>query len=464
MYPYDHLNTDYYNEPRYQDSVSHDRFSLIVSQGPCWNRLATKFRTPFNIDLVHWLEGPAGNFYSSNDSGNWWFRASYMPLKITWDKTVGYRLNHTDPIVHRNGLSPYSRMISKRFDSVSWPKPIDLVPIEFSARRTEHRILSPLEALNENYLITSTVAGAIWSSDPLPVGLSGDPFIEVNFPYSTGDTFAAPYFWLGKPVQPNEPPPEPILSDYQYDVSITTVVAGPPASSSESITIKTLGLYNTDHNAWQVLKNQYDADLIQYNNDLAEWLNWKNNTPVYVLLKNGRVTNILSSTKQDDNYLHVGLAPFYDDSENFIGWGAVKEERVVLTHTVQVGTELPISPISNLFYLDTNDSSEGLYVLNESTWSLLAHGDSFPTAPQINDLFYLHLNSTNPDEGIYLWTGSDWERQTTPESVETYGNWLPYGTGTLSPLEVWNEKNIGTWVLAADDFDFNKDPRHQGPY
>lgn len=383
----EYKDTDYYNEPRYQDTLTHDQFSLVVSTGPMWNRLATRFRTPYNHDLVHWREGPAGNFFTSNDGGHWWFRAAFMPLKITWDKSQGYRLNATDPWVERNGLTPYARMITKAFPAVQWPDAADVPVRNYTAHRTECRLLSPKQAFDAGYGMTSTDEGFVFSQTKLPPGLVGDPFQSTaHFPHANGTFDSYPHFWLPKPIPPVLPPPEPVESDYQYTYETTTVTysEGPPASVSTSTTSHTvtLGLYATEHAQWQALKNAYDAALAQYNLDLAAWNDWKSKTPIYVLIRDGRVRNILSSTAIGGDYLLCGLAPFYDDTGVFVGWAAAQEKRVVLTY----------------------------------------------------------------------------------DGTEVAGEWLPYGTGIMSSLKNWNERDIGEWVPAPDDFDFNKDPRFQGPF
>lgn len=376
-------DTDYYNEPRYQDTVTHDQFSLIVSTGPMWNRLSTRFRTPYNHDPVKLLEGPAGSIFTSNDGGNWYFRASFMPLKITWDKEHGYRRNETDPWVERNGLAPYARMITKAFDSVEYPIPADLPDVEYTDRRTETRLLSPLEALDSGYDIRS-VDDLVWSTQKLPGSLSGDPFQSTTyFPHSTGSFDDQPHFWLRKPVAPVPPPPEPVESDYQYQYDEVTVSGTAPNTTTTVTThTVTLGLYNTDHNRWQDIKDTYDAEYAQYVADLSAWNDWKSQNPVYVLIRDGHVRNILSSSRRGGQYLFVGLAPFYNENGRFLGWAAAQEKRVVLTHA----------------------------------------------------------------------------------GGETAGEWVPCGTGIMAPLHIWNEKNIGNWVPAPDDFDFNKDPRAQGPF
>lgn len=471
-----------HNDPRYQDVVSHDQFSLIVSSGPMWARLATRFRTPYNVDLTQHLEGPHGFYYSSNDNGNWWFKSTYLPLKSEVDKTTGYRRNETDPLVHCNGLAPYARMITKGVPSVEWPDPITLHQVAFFTREIENRVLSPKEALVAGYVIKSQ-GDAPFSVNTLPDGLSANPSFN-TFPhadYGLDDNVISqfeskPHYWLEKPTQPVEPPPEPDPADYTYTNikwTPTTTSSGTTWSSTDEHIV--LPLYARDHDKWSELKTAYDEAMDQYSLDLIAWNDWRDDSAVYVTLHSGRVKNLLSVTRVQigvdahgyplHRYLHVGLAPFYDEVGTFLGWGAAQEKRVLLTHTIPFGPELPIENSANgWFYLDSNNNDEGLYKWSGS-WQKFASGEAFPANPIDDDQFYLHVNSTRDDEGVYVFsTTGGWAHIETPAHVTSYGQWVPYGTGIMTALEKWNEVDISEWVQAPDSFDFNTDPQLQGPF
>jgi len=491
-------DSDYYNYPRYQDTLTADQFSLVVSSGPHWERLATRFRTPYNHDLVHLKEGPAGCFYTSNDGGNWWFRASYLPLKITWNKTIGYRLNQADPEIKRNGLAPIARMITKTFDSVEWPA-VDgshLREVVFAAREIEERILAPLEAYDAGYTIYST-PNTFWSVNDLPDDLTltvesfpinGD---DGRWVFYTGeahprglyfwngaswgrrdrDTFpyvSAP-FWLSKPIAPSPPPPAPVQSDYEYTfdrVTVSESTTGEPPVTTQTVAVtpvtETMGLYSHDLADWTFAQNEYLAAYAQYVTDLEAWNAWRA-TPVFCLMNGKRVTHLLSATYRDGLFLFVGLAPFYTSKGEFMGWGAAKESRVKLTHRVSFGPSLPASNTANGFFFHDTPDGKVLYQWDDG-WTVMPSGNTFPENPAHGDVFYLHINSERADEGVYLFNDNEWVLNYTPARVTTYGQWLPDGTGIMSSLEQWNTLDIGAWVPVPEAFDFTRDPREQFPY
>lgn len=276
-----------FHEARYVDSVQQDEFGLQLAQGPEWRHLATKFRTPYNRDLTMTLDGPPGTIFISCDGGFWWFTASYDSLTLDVDKTVAYRLNQAEPWVRRAGQPPYARMINRSFSVIDWVPPMELPARTFTSRQTHTRLLSVTAAQSEGYSFATT-------SGPHPAGALPNTFVAKPEPV----TLAAP-----------------VESDFQITVDTVTY---------------TLPLYNT-------MLAAYNTAVANFSAQETAWDTWKLNFPMYVVIRDGRVVNLLLSSGS----LHVGLIPCYDN-EMFIGWGAVEEKRVEyvyqdednMTHTV----------------------------------------------------------------------------------------------------------------------------------
>ncbi len=342
------IKEDEFSDVRYQDLVSHDQFSVVVNSGPMWYRVANKFRTPFNHDLVDRLNGPAGSFFTSSDGGNWWFRGTFRPLKITWDKTKAYRLNEADSRVERHGLTSYARMIPKSFGAVTWPAVEQMVDRTFKNQRVEHRVLSPKQALDSGYRISSTVSGAIFSRNMLPDNLEGEPSFQV-FPHNLNDD-VSPVTWLEAPLAPTPVGPAPNIADYQYAKTIPSLSGtAPDLSLTTSEVLVTLPLFQTDLAKWQEAKQKYDDEYAEYLAKLSSRNVWRNNSCVFVRIHNGKVSNILSSTKitehdTEDKYVHVGLIACYGEHGQFIGWGAVHETRIVFTEQTDQGDVELVGP------------------------------------------------------------------------------------------------------------------------
>lgn len=331
------IKEDEFSEVRYQDLVSHDQFSVAVNSGPFWYRVANKFRTPYNHDLVERLNGPMGSFYTSSDGGNWWFKATFRPLKISWDKFRAYRVNEADPFVERRGFAPYARMIPKSFPVVEWPPASQMADRVFTSYRVEYKILSPKQALDAGYKLTSTESGLVFSPSVLPDGLSGSPSFD-TFPHNVADEDNSAH-WEMRPIEPIAPGPAPVISDYQYTtVKDVTVSGGNGEAPSVSVTqeTKTLPLFQRNLAHWQEEKNKYDEDYSLYVQQHAHWSEWRQKSCAFVRIRDGRVRNILSVTKfDDDKYLHTGLSPFFNEAGLFLGWGAIQEKRVVFTETLE---------------------------------------------------------------------------------------------------------------------------------